>query len=100
MAAERNNKVVLRSLADNKERVIDSGRFPAVSPDGSYVAYVRTEHTEKAVAPNAKVAEDIDNVWVADTGGLHTKRRVTANFPHRFIEVQDWLKDLKNSGVP
>lgn len=97
---ERDNKIISRNLSDGKEAIVDSGRDPAVSPDGSYLAYVKTEHNERPLGPQAKVTEDIDNVWIADAGDFKTKKKVTYNFIHNFVDVDQWRKNLKPSKVP
>ncbi|KNZ69995.1 translocation protein TolB [Thermincola ferriacetica] len=93
---EKKNKVILKDLQDGSERVIDEGRFPSVSPDGNYVAYVKAEKKVQRLNNNAEINRSIENIWIADTGGMHTKRRVTANFPNRDVEER-WLDSLKPS---
>ncbi|MGI6711504.1 MAG: peptidase S9 [Bacillota bacterium] len=95
---ERDGKVISKNLTDGSEKVIDTGRFPSVSPNGEYVAYVKTERKMRDLAPNASVGENLNNVWIADVN-LATKKQVTANFLIRSIDEQEWLKGLKPSSV-
>lgn len=81
------------------KRIIDSGRFPAVSPDGSYAAYVKAALTKRAVAKGATVSESVEDVWIADTGEPGTKRKVTSNYVNPFISEKEWLKNLPPSGL-
>lgn len=99
---EREQKIISKNLTDGKEVTVDNGRFPMVSPDGNYVAYVKTEHRDRNAGEgvNAKISEDISNVWIADAGDYQTKKRVTANYPFEFTDVDQWLKSLKPSAVP
>lgn len=62
------SQVVYKNLDGGGDTVLDRGRFPSVSPDGNYVAYVKTEQ------------DHLDNVWIADADG-RSKRAVTANSP-------------------
>lgn len=64
---ERNNEIVYRDLATNVEQVFDSGTSPAVSNDGAYVAYIKSEGTSK-----------VQNLWIADTN-FTTKKQITSN---------------------
>lgn len=96
---ERDNKVIFKNLQDGSEKVIDAGRFPSVSPDGKYVAYVKTERKVRKLAKNASVGESLNNVWIADVN-LATKKQVTANFPLRYIDEKEWVEGIKPSIVP
>ncbi|HEY9060747.1 MAG TPA: hypothetical protein VIO64_09635 [Pseudobacteroides sp.] len=76
---EKENKVISKNLKDKTEKVVDSGRFPSVSPDGEYVAYVKTQRKESKISQNVSEAENIDDIWVSDIN-LQTKKRITSNF--------------------
>jgi Tol biopolymer transport system component len=65
--AERNNQIVRINLANGEETVLDSGKYPSVSQNGAYVAYVKLQ--------GEPVMED---VWIADTN-FKTKKQVTDN---------------------
>lgn len=86
-------------MQDGSEKVVDEGRFPSVSPDGEYVAYVKMERKVRELAKNASVGESVSNVWIVDVN-LATKKQVTTNFPSRFIDEKKWVKGLKLSSVP
>jgi Tol biopolymer transport system component len=81
---------------DGKETVIGVGRFPSVSPQGDYVAYVHTEVDRRELQPGAAVEDRLDQLWISDTDG-RTKRVVTANEPNRQIDEKEWLSQLKPS---
>lgn len=97
---EKGQKIVFKDLKSEVEKILDSGRFPSISPDGNYVAYIKNEVNEREVAPYAKVTETISNVWIADAVDFKTKKRVTSNFPKQFMDVNQWVKTLKPSTVP
>lgn len=99
---EREQKIISKYLKDGREVTVDNGRFPMVSPDGEYLAYVKTEHRERNAGEglNAKISEDISNVWIADAGDYKTQKRVTSNYPFEFTDVNQWIKSLKPSAVP
>ncbi|GGH37562.1 PD40 domain-containing protein [Paenibacillus segetis] len=64
---ERDHQIIYRDLKRGEEKVLDSGRYPAVSNDGSYVAYIKSQ--------GDPVLED---VWIADTN-FNTKKQMTQN---------------------
>ncbi|SFL66736.1 WD40-like Beta Propeller Repeat [Paenibacillus sp. 1_12] len=64
---EKNNQIVSKDLTNNEEKVLDSGKYPSVSQDGAYVAYVKSQ--------GDPVMED---VWIADAN-FSTKKQVTEN---------------------
>lgn len=76
---ERDGNIIRKNIKDQSEKIIDTGRFPSVSPDGGYVAYVKTEKREKAISAKLSVEENIDNVWIADVN-FETKKQLTMNF--------------------
>lgn len=96
---EKENKIMLKNLKEGTETAIDNGRFPSVSPDGNYVAYVKTSRTEKKVSDSIIISTSLDNVWIADIN-LNSKKQVTTNIPYHFIDENDWLKNLKPDTVP
>ncbi len=97
---QKGEHIVFKNLQNGKERIIDKGKNPAVSPDGYYVTYVKVETKVTDVGKNAKVQETVENVWVADTFNAYTKKKVTTNFPRQFIDVQQWIKQLQPTTVP
>lgn len=96
---EREQQIMLQDLAEATEKVIDAGRFPAVSPDGQYVAYVKVSQQARQLGENASVTESLENLWIADVG-LETSRQVTTNYVHRFIDEQEWAKGLQPGSLP
>lgn len=96
---ERNQEIIYRNIKEGTEKIMDQGRFPSVSPDGAYVAYVKAEETKRQAAPKAEVMETIDNVWIADAVDFKTKKQVTSNYPDPFIDEKEWIKTLKPSDV-
>jgi hypothetical protein len=94
---ERDNKIIKRDMPNGAESIIDSGRFPSVSPDGDYVAYVKTQRKEFKISKNVSEAENIDDVWVADVN-LETKKRLTSNFVNpQEINNAESIKDTAKS---
>lgn len=76
---EKENKIIRKNISDGSEIVVDTGRFPSVSPNGEYVAYVKTERKENKISLNLSVAENIEDIWIADVN-LKTSRKVTSNY--------------------
>lgn len=97
---ERDNKIIYKDLKDNKEKIVDDGRFPSVSPDGNYIAYEKTQLNVKNVKDNIKVEENISNIWVTDAVSFATKKQVTTNISNRYINKEDMIKKLKPSSNP
>ncbi|AEV69857.1 TolB family protein [Acetivibrio clariflavus] len=85
---ERDGNIIRKNIKDQSEKIIDTGRFPSVSPDGGYVAYVKTEKREKAISAKLSVEENIDNVWIADVN-FETKKQLTMNF----VEDEEMSED-------
>lgn len=63
----RDNNIIYRNLKDGSERIVDEGRFPDVSSDGKYIAYVKLESSVKKLNENASVKTSLSNVWITDT---------------------------------
>jgi len=76
---ERDGNIIRKNIEDGVEKIIDIGRFPSVSPDGEYVAYVKTLKNEKIISSKLSTEENIDNVWIADVN-FETKKQLTTNF--------------------
>jgi len=96
----RDESIFLLSLADKSEKTVDSGKYPSASPDGRYIAYVKTETTSKEVAENAWVEEAVNNIWISDTADLSIRKKLTENYPHYFINVDEWAESLEPSDIP
>ncbi|MDE4542627.1 peptidase S9 [Thermoanaerobacterium sp. R66] len=93
---ERDNKIIYKDLNYNKEKIVDDGRFPSVSPDGNYIAYEKSELKTDKIKDNISVKESVSNIWVTDTVNFATKRQVTSNISNE-ITVENWLKSIKPS---
>ncbi|GAA4865414.1 hypothetical protein GCM10023310_51160 [Paenibacillus vulneris] len=92
-------QIIRKELQGGQETVIDNGRFPAVSPGGEYIAYVKTEETSRELQPGASVEDRVDQVWIADVNGA-TKRSVTSNTPNEAVDEQEWVSSLQPGGIP
>lgn len=92
---ERDNKIIYKNLKDGSERIIDDGRFPNVSPDGRYIAYVKYESSVENIGENASVSKTISNVWITDTEDFQLKQAVTFNFVNEYMDEDAWLKSLE-----
>lgn len=64
---ERNNQIIYLDLITKEEKVLDFGKNPAVSNDGSYVAYIKSEGEP-----------EMQNLWIADSN-FKTKKQITSN---------------------
>jgi hypothetical protein len=67
MFFERNHEIIYLDLNTKKEKVLDIGQKPAVSNDGSYVAYIKSEGEP-----------EVQNLWIADSN-FKTKKQITSN---------------------
>ncbi len=97
---ERENKIIFKDLENGSEKIISGGRFPSVSPDGAYIAFVGTSDSEKELSKNTKVIESVDNVFISDTTDFSIKNKVTSNYAYKFTDENEWLNGLKPSEVP
>lgn len=64
---ERNHRIIYFNLNTKEEKVLDSGKNPTVSNDGSYVAYIKSEGKP-----------EVQNLWIADSN-FKTKKQLTSN---------------------
>jgi WD40 repeat protein len=98
--SDTGSHIVTRRLDGGEEHILDSGRFPSVSPNGKYVSYVKMEQNRRELKPGASVVINVPNVWIADTDGS-SKKALTENTPWVKQDEQQWAKSLDTSkGVP
>lgn len=103
---ERDQNIIYRDLKAGKEQTVTQGRFPSTSPDGKYIAFVKTESTKREVSAanaavaNASVNESIENIWIADAVNFTTQKQVTSNYPNKSTDEKDWVGKLKPSETP
>lgn len=64
---ERNSQIIYLDLNTKEEKVLDFGQNPAVSNDGGYVAYIKSEGDP-----------EVQNLWIADSN-FKTKKQMTSN---------------------
>lgn len=95
---ERDNKIIYRNLKDGVERIVDDGRFPDVSKDGKYIAYVKNESSVKKLTETASLSTTLSNVWITDTDDFKLRQQVTFNFVNKYIDENDWLKSIEGKG--
>lgn len=95
---EEQHHIIYKDLESGKEIIIDRGQFPAVSPNGHYITYVKTDEKEREVGPNAFVHEFVDQVWIADRDG-ETKRAVTRNIPNPYMDQEELHSQIKASTI-
>lgn len=91
---ERDGKVMIRQVSTGEEKVIDDGRCPRVSPDGKFIAYVKNTLSGKQLTANAGVKYDIPDIWVFDINNFNDRRKLTKNYPHKYMDENEWLKSL------
>ncbi|MBS4174390.1 hypothetical protein [Bacillus sp. FJAT-49736] len=65
LVLERQGKIIVRNISNGNEKIVDDGKNPSVSPDGSYISYV-------------KKTDKVKNVWISDLN-MDTKKKVTMN---------------------
>jgi len=94
---ERDGKIMVKRGAE--EEVVDEGRFPAVSPDGKYIAYVKRTKSEKTISDEASVVTELSDVFVRSLSNYSDGRKLTSNYPFRHIPEEDWVTDLKPAMV-
>ncbi len=93
---ERDGKVLVRK-ADGEEQVVDEGRFPSVSPDGFYIAYVKSNQEEKKLSETASVITDLSDVYVCSVNNYADGRKLTANYANRYKNEEEWFNSLDPS---
>lgn len=90
---ERDGQIMVHTKA-GQEKVVDRGRFPAVSPDGRYIAYVKNTVKNKKLSEQARVSTDLSDVYVCSVQNFKDGRKLTANYPFRHTDEQEWLDGL------
>lgn len=90
---ERDGQIIVRSR-DGREKVVDQGRFPSVSPDGLYIAYVKNARQEKKLTAQASVITDLSDVYICSVRDYNDKRKLTANYPYIHTDEKEWLAGL------
>ncbi|WP_458412991.1 TolB family protein [Schinkia sp. CFF1] len=74
---ERDHKIVMKNLKNGKETIVDDGTNPALSPDDSYISYIKNE-------------DGIDDVWIKDVN-LETSKKITNNISKRIENTKKGL---------
>jgi len=90
---ERDRKIIVKKPS-GEEQVVDEGRFPAVSPDGLYIAYVKSIREEKKISETASVITDLSDVYICSVNNFADGRKLTANYPFRHTDEGEWAKGL------
>lgn len=90
---ERDGKIFVREPS-GEEHLVDVGRFPAASPDGLYIAYVKSIREEKKISETARVITDLSDVYICSVNNFADGRKLTANYPYRYINEEEWAEGL------
>ena len=64
---------------------------PSVSPNGIYIAYVKSIRERKDLNEFAQVMTD---VYICSVSNFADGRKLTANYPYRFTDEEEWAKGL------
>lgn len=67
---QRNGEILLYDLIKKKEWIVDNGKDPSISSNGSYISYVKEQ-------------AGVEDVWIADLN-RESKKKVTTNPPPRY----------------
>jgi hypothetical protein len=94
---QKEDKIYYKDLETNVEALIDEGNDPSISPEGKNIAYTKSEITYKEISKNVKIETGLQNVWIADVEDFSKKKKITFNFPIKFISEEDWLTSIKPS---
>lgn len=97
---ERDRKIMKRDLSSGQEMTIDDGRFPALSPEGGFVAYVKSVQTKREVKPNVFISDDLSDVYIASVADPADRKKVTANYSNQHISPEEWLAKVNTSPTP
>ncbi|NLV16211.1 MAG: hypothetical protein GXY50_03225 [Syntrophomonadaceae bacterium] len=89
----RAGNIMIRTAA-GEEMAVDQGRFPAPSPDGLYIAYVKMNGEEKELSAAATLRTDLSDVYICSVKDFSDKRKLTANYPFRHTDEEQWLEEL------
>jgi len=96
---EREQKIMVYDVKSGREEVIDEGRFPSVSPDGRFVAYVKNTRTKRRVSDKISIISDLADIWICSLSDYSDKRQVTNNYIKKYISEEDWLKSLPANNI-
>jgi hypothetical protein len=94
---ERDSKIILRSLKNGSEEIIDEGNFPKVSPNGKYIVYSKVESLIREPKPMVQIEENLQNLWIAKGKDFSKKKKITSNVLLKNIDEDNWLKNLESS---
>lgn len=83
-----------QGLRLGQEKMLGKGSSPSVSPDGRLVAYLKDEEVTRKLSPQATVVENVTNVYVANSKDFTDHRKITANYPHHFVDEKTWAQSV------
>jgi hypothetical protein len=107
---ERDGQIIVRGLdaggkkrdpeipGPGEEKVLGDGRYPSLSPDGGYVAFIGQTENRRDLTERARVVETLSNVVIASVRNFTDQRQVTGNYPFRFIDENEWLQQVGPQG--
>ncbi len=90
---ERDGNILIKKTT-GEEKLVDEGRFPVVSPDGLYIAYVKSTREKKTLTETASVITDLPDVYICSVNNFADGRKLTANYPFRYTDEEEWAKGL------
>lgn len=94
---QKRENIIVMSLEDNIEKVIDQGEQPVASPEGKEIAYTKLHIAQESIRNNIMIEKVLQNLWVADGVGYGRKTMITTNIILEDINQEEWLKNLKPS---
>jgi|GEM_PF-2346694 len=94
---QKGDFITILDLDNNKEKIIDQGMHPAVSPDGKAIAYTKLSIMYEEISEKVKIEKVLQNIWVADGRDYDRKTMITTNIILEDIDKEEWLKNLQPS---
>jgi hypothetical protein len=102
---EWKGNIYLMNLETKEKKLVDSGKYAALSNDGKYISYAKYD---RDIVPYGKtkgydklyIDKEFSNIYVIDANNTQNKFKLTSEeFDNKDIEIESWAKEVKYKGV-